>query len=162
MNYTQSEIAHVNLHNIYTDLFNIDAIQKQNCIELAELLSKIINCQHSWTWRYIYNLLRGYKDFSITTDLSRALQILANQLDGQSELQSRAREITVKAINGTEEGSVILGHTIRCRQCHIKFVPRSGNGVYCCPEHKRTYYKEQRNAEGNELPRRTPIGVDRN
>lgn len=138
------------LLDVYHSLYgNKTKITKNNLEDLALILSKISNRELPWTWRYLSGLTKEYKNFSASKDLIRALQILANRLDDQSPLQSRViGEISVLHTNGVDPGSIILGSTVRCAYCQVRFVPRSAtrknNNRYCCKEHERLFYNEKR------------------
>jgi hypothetical protein len=136
------------LIDVYFELFNTIELKQTHLTELADMLSAIVHLESPWTWKYLYNLLKGYQGFRVTDKLARALQILANQLDGQSEIQARARPVIMLAINGAKPNSVILGHTIRCQYCQLKFVPVVPWQKYCCVKHKKKYYRSRGKING--------------
>lgn len=120
------------LSDVYTEIYpGDDLFKKANLVELAEILSDIAARAEPWTWRYLHGVLKGYRGFSISPELERALTILANKLDGRTDLQARAREITVLTVNSIDEGSLVMGHTQRCPECLLKFVPNHPRRVYC-------------------------------
>lgn len=117
--------------------------------QFAEMVSKTVGKEPAWGYKYMKGCYHGYKNISVSRQLARALQILANRLDGQSIIQARAREITCLTINGVVEGSVILGHTKYCKWCHIPFVG-TPKRLYCCDEHGRLFRAEKRRQQRRE------------
>jgi len=113
----------------------------------AETVSEIAGKKKPWKFKYMKGCYYEYANISPSKKLVRALQILANRLDGQGDLQSRVRPVAdIYSPNGLLPNSVILGSTVYCAYCQVKFVPRSGNGKYCCKQHRRKFYREKAKA----------------
>ena len=87
-----------------------------------------------FTKQYIYRLKSGDDEF--TPEIMRALDTLAAMMDGVSELQARARECVVLAVNELPPNTVVMGKAKNCALpgCRVVFVPASPAQRYCSPE----------------------------
>jgi hypothetical protein len=104
--------------------------------EIATRLSKTASRPQPWTWRYIQSVARGTIDAS--AELSRAVQILAAEIDGQPATISQARAVQVIANpDRVQAGALIMGESKQCKHppCMIVFVPTVPWQEYC-PLHK--------------------------
>jgi hypothetical protein len=102
--------------------------------ELAVSLSKIVGKEPAWTARYLNSIILGHKGFSVSAELSHAIQVYAARLDEAHPLQALLVEITAYSINGSvQPGSIITGHSIRC-VCGLLYVPHHNLQRYCCKE----------------------------
>jgi hypothetical protein len=102
--------------------------------ELARALSKIAGKEPPWTARYLNSIILGHKGFSVTAELSQAIQVYAARLDEAHPLQALLVEITAYSINGrVRPGSIITGESKRC-DCGVLFVPHHPRQKYCCAE----------------------------
>jgi hypothetical protein len=114
------------LLDVYQELYG-PKITLANLSELAQDLSRIVGRSRPWTGKFLHSIIKEYAGFSSTTHhLTKALNILAAQLDGASETQARAQEIHgLLAINELPVGTIILGQARRCARpgCTVHFVP---------------------------------------
>lgn len=102
--------------------------------ELAQALSKIAGKEPPWSARYLNSVILGHKGFSVTAELSQAIQVYAARLDEAHPLQALLVEITAYSINGrVRPGSVITGESKRCA-CGVLFVPHHPRQKYCYAE----------------------------
>lgn len=112
------------LHNVYQTLYG-PKITMANLDELAADLSQIAGRSQPWTGKYLHSLLKGYDGFKPNERLIEAVYVLTARLDGQDEIEVRAREVKVSALNDLPDGTVVLGEARRCAApgCSIRFVP---------------------------------------
>lgn len=137
------------LRQIYEETYGPlgESGKKKNLTELAETLSKIAGREPAWTWRMLNGIILGHKGFSVTKELERAIHILSARLDGQPEVQARAREITVLTTNGIDPGSIVFGHTTRC-YCQLPVVFNHPGRKYCFEECRLRARQERKAARG--------------
>lgn len=134
------------LAELYKQTYALDSRKKKDClIELADKLSKIAGRKRPWTWRFLNSLLKGNEGFSISPEMERAIGIAERRLDGQPEVQARARAITVFTVNGIEPESIVFGHTTRC-YCNLPVVFNHPNRKYCFEECRKLARQERKKA----------------
>lgn len=117
--------------------------KKEDAEDLAGRLTRIAKREEEgkkpWGYTYVNSVIRG--SLAPSQDFSRAVQIIAGGLDGQSPLQARLNPVPkmVYSVNGLEDGDIVLGHTKRCglESCGIRFVPVVPWQRYCCYEHTK-------------------------
>ena len=119
------------LRDLYNELYGTNEIKPKNCQDLTRRLSAVSPGSKAWSWRYIYSVLKGYENFSITDDVIKAARIVAGALDGTHPWQVAGREETLIVLNGIDRGSVVTGHTAFCPTCGVKFVPNPEWRIYC-------------------------------
>lgn len=142
------------LRQIYEETYGplSESGKKKNLTELAETLSKIAGHEPPWTWRTLNGIICGHKGFSVTKELSTAMEVFVAKSDGTHPLLPRLIKITAYSINGAvEPGSIITGKSIRCPGCLVWFVPYSNLQIYCsqvCPGRPPKRRREVR-AKGN-------------
>lgn len=125
------------LKQIYLDTYGpLDAEgKKKNLIELAETLSRMVGHEPAWTWRTLNGILCGHKGFSVTKEMSTAMEVYRAKDDDIHPLQPRLIQITAFSINGSvASGSVITGKSTRCPGCLMLFVPHHNLQRYCTKE----------------------------
>lgn len=133
------------LESLYEEMYGpLDTEGKmKHLAELGQLLAKVVRRESAWTSHHLNALIMGYKNFRVTPDLIRAIDILLARLDGQSEAQARARAITVFTVNGIEPESIVFGHTTRC-YCNLPVVFNHPNRKYCFEECRQRARQERR------------------
>jgi hypothetical protein len=136
------------LLNIYRDIYG-SAITIANLNELATELSHIVGRARPWTGKFLHSLIKGYPGFSATEQLVEAIQVLDGQRNGLDEVEARAKEANVLAVNQLPAGTVILGQAQRCATpgCQILFVPTHPRQKYhskSCAEKSR---RQKRNVQ---------------
>lgn len=112
------------LLDIYEQLYG-PKITMANLDELAADLSQIAGRSRPWTGKFLHSLIKGYPGFKANGPLGKALDVLAGRLTGLDEIQSRAAEAQVLAVNDLPPGTLVLGQAQRCAApgCQIIFVP---------------------------------------
>lgn len=113
------------LLDVYQDMYG-PKITLANLSELARDLSQVAGRSRPWTGKFLHSIIKEYAGFSPNNRLTKALTILAAQLDGASEIQARAHETQgILAINDLPAGTIILGQARRCARpgCLVHFVP---------------------------------------
>jgi hypothetical protein len=119
------------LFDIYEQLYG-PKITMAYLDELAADLSQIAGRSRPWTGKFLHSLLRGYPGFKANGQLGKALAVLAGRLAGLDEIQSRAEEVQVLAVNHLPAGTLVLGTAQRCAApgCQITFVPNHPRQKY--------------------------------
>jgi len=112
------------LFTIYQDIYG-SVLTIANLNELAAELSQIVGRARPWTGKFLHSLIKGYPGFTATEQLVEAIEVLAGQRNGLDEVEARAQETNVLAVNQLPAGTVILGQAQRCATpgCPIMFVP---------------------------------------
>lgn len=133
------------LESLYEEMYGpLDSEGKmKHLTELGQLLAKAVGRESAWTSHHLNALMMGYKNFRVTPDLIRAIDILLARLDGQSEAQARSREIMVLTTNGIEPGSIVFGHTTRC-YCQLPVVFNHPCRKYCFEECRQRARRERK------------------
>ena len=127
---------------LYQDMYGSN-ITIANLNELATELSQIVGRTRPWTGKFLHSLIKEYSGFTINDQLVEALNILAGQRNGIDDIQTRAKETIVLAINRLPAGTVILGKARRCATlgCDVNFVPTHPRQKYhskaCAERHRR-------------------------
>jgi hypothetical protein len=100
--------------------------------------------RQAFSKQYVDMLKRGKS--AITPEIARALDVLGAMLDGQSELQARARTYTVLAMHDLPAHTIVLGRPRPCELagCRIVFVPASPRQRFCSPECGREARRRRR------------------
>lgn len=118
--------------------------------ELAQALSRIVGKDPPWTARYLNSIILGHKGFTVTTELSRAIQAYAGRLDEAHPLQALLVEITAYSIDGAvQSGAIITGRSTHC-DCGVLYVPHHPRQKYCnsaCPARPRRRKRRRRQQE---------------
>ena len=128
---------------IYRILYRTDEISTSNVIDLARRLNEIIPRAKPYGWKYFDNILRGRQTTGSAT-IIRAVFTLGAMLDGQSDMQAKARPVTMYTVNGINGNSFIIGlHERDCPECGLTFVGHPSR-KYCCDEHGRAYRRKQK------------------
>lgn len=122
------------LLDIYEQLYG-PKITMAHLDELAADLSQIAGRSRPWTGKFLHSLLKGYPGFKANGQLGKAVSVLAGRLAGLDEIQSRAEEARVLAINHLPVGTLVLGQAQRCAApgCQVTFVPTHPRQKYHSP-----------------------------
>ena len=112
------------LLGLYQEIYG-PAVTMAQLDELAADLSRIVGRNQPWTGKFLHSLIKGYPGFTVNDQLVEALHVLASRHDGVDEVQARAKEATVLAVNRLPAGTVVLGQARRCATpgCQVQFVP---------------------------------------
>jgi hypothetical protein len=113
------------LIDVYQEMYG-PKITLANLGQLAQDLSRIAGRSRPWTGKFLHSIIKEYAGFTNNAHLTKALNILAAQLDGVNETQARAQEMPgLLAINELPAGTIILGQARRCARpgCTVNFVP---------------------------------------
>lgn len=119
---------------LYKEIYKTDKLNKSNLEDLAERLSNIAHRQTPWGWKYLHSLAHGHKNVRASEKIIDAMAMLGATLDEQSPLVPLVREVRVFSVGGVEPGSIVLGDTIRCKNCLVRFVPNVPWRKYCTDE----------------------------
>lgn len=108
---------------------------------LADKLSTAVNRPAPWSWRYVQGVFHGTVDPS--RELSRAIMILAAEVDGVPAAIARLEKVDVYAESGkVQHGAIIAGASRVCAAlgCNRVFVPNTPLRKYCpiCRPSKRS------------------------
>lgn len=136
------------LFDIYRDIYG-SVITIANLNELAAELSQIVGRVRPWTGKFLHSLLKGYPGFTATEQLVEAIHILAGQRNGLDEVEARAQEASVLAVNQLPAGTVILGQAQRCATpgCSIIFVPTHPRQKYHSKSCSDLFRRQKRNGQ---------------
>lgn len=129
------------IRSIYNEIYGeIEA--KENFTKLGITLSRIVDKSPAWSYNYIRNVYHGNQPAS--KQLIKAINIYGAMIDGQSELQAKARAVTMYTVNGINGNSFIIGlHERDCPHCGLTFIGPPQQ-IYCTPKHGRAYRRDQR------------------
>ena len=125
------------------DLINVKDMEAI-AVRLSEVAQRPKRGKQPWGWRMLRNVLNEKIDAS--QEFVSAVYALGANTDGTPKLVAMARQVMVLAVGKVEPGAVILGDSQACGNpyCSVKFVPRSGNQVYCSEECRKQDYRRKR------------------
>ena len=127
------------IQSIYKDLYKDLELSEERCEALANLLSKTVNKDPSWTSLYIRQLLK--KKLPMSGPIKEACQRAGYLLDGSPPLKAEdLKQVSVYSLNGNvQEGSIILGKSVICPVCLVSFVKVVHNQKRCSKECTRQW-----------------------
>jgi hypothetical protein len=114
--------------------------------QFGSVLAATIDPKHRpFSKQYVIRLREA--DDRITPEIARALNVLGAMLDGQSEVQARAREYTVLATHELPGNTVVLVPARQCALpgCRVAFVGYPAQR-YCGPECRKEAQRRRREA----------------
>jgi transcriptional regulator with XRE-family HTH domain len=116
-------------------LADLRAERGESLSEFGRLLARVINPDaRPFSRSYISKLEHGAAP--ITPEIAAAIGILGAMMDGQSEVQARARRVSVLAVHDLSENVIVMGRERGCALpgCRVRFVRASPAQRYCSQE----------------------------
>jgi hypothetical protein len=112
------------LQEIYERVYG-PKVTISNLDDLAADLSHVAERKRPWTGKFLHSLIKGYNGFRANEQLVEALHILRRRLNGADEIQARARQAHILALNELPAETIVLGKARRCAApgCKVWFVP---------------------------------------
>ena len=119
-------------------------ITTRNLGKIAETLSRLVDQNPPWQWRYLRNIINcNYPQPPVR--IIKAIYALRAIDKGTSPLIACAQVVQVRAVGNVSPGAVVLADSRTCDRiaCPVEFVPRSGNQRFCCPQCRQRAAKEK-------------------